>query len=138
MKHCHIMPRNWFLIDGKPRCVTGVRSQYVYAMDSCDSPNSKKFDSNKVEPLKISEPFILGSNLRKCGDKEGIIYDSLRIKQTNIPLPFVLTFNYESDEPCEVEFPMGYKFRLRDIHRLQQLIHAFTGEAMIVKPNRLR
>lgn len=133
MKHYHIKRRNWFLIDGKTRPVTGLKNQYVMAQQSSEHPNSVKFDSRLVEPLTINKELIEHSNLRNMNDDDENVYDSLRLKHETISLPFIIRFNYESDEPCEITFPLGDKVKLKYIHRLQQFVYAVTGEEMRIR-----
>ena len=66
---------------------------------------------------------------------EDDFYDSLFFKYKTITLPFVIRFDYEAYEPCEITFPLGDKMELKYIHRLQQLVYAVTGEEMRIRMN---
>lgn len=78
----------------------------------------------------ITKYSIERSYLRNMSNDEDDFYDSLRLKHETIPLPFVIRFDYSSEEPCEIIFPMGDKLRIRYIDRLEQFVYAVTGERM--------
>ncbi len=70
------------------------------------------------------------SNLRNMNHEDENVFDSLRLKHETIPLPFIVRFDYESDESCEITFPLGDKVKLNSYYRLEQFIYAVTGEKM--------
>ena len=133
MKHYQIMPRNWFLVNGTPKPVTGLRRQWVYVQYSAEHTHQIKVPNSDLQPLKINETLISHSNLRCQHIDETNVYDSLRLKHETIDLPFCLRFNYETECPCEIIFPTGYTITFQHIHRLQQFIHAVTGEELRIK-----
>lgn len=131
MHHYETSSGCWYLVDGKPRPVTGCRKQYVFSCNSSYAPHSIK--TSNVEPLIINKDLIENSNLRNLHHAEDNVYDSLHIKCHDITLPFTITFNYSEDDPCEVIFPMGTILKISHIHRLQLLIYAIIGEQMRIK-----
>ena len=133
MKHYQIMPRNWFLVNGTPRPVTGLRRQWTYVQNSAEHPHQLKVSSSDLQPLTINETLISHSNLRSQRNDEDNAYDSLRLKHETIELPFIMRFNYDAEFPCEVIFPTGHIIRLQHIHRLQQFVIAVTGEELRIK-----
>ena len=133
MKHNQIMPRNWFLVDGKPKPVVAIGRHRVYVQNSTDKPNAIKISAVNIMPLQINEELISNSNLRCQHDVANNIYDSLRLKHETIELPFHLKFDYDAEFPCEVIFPTGYSISFQHIHRLQQFVHAVTGEELRIR-----
>ena len=127
------MPRNWFLVNGNPRPVTGLRRQWVYVQSSADQPHQHKVPSSDLQPLTINKTLITHSNFRCQHTDADNVYDSLRLKHETIDLPFLLRFDYDAEFPCEVVFPTGYTITFQHIHRLQQFVHAVTGEELRIK-----
>lgn len=133
MKHYQIMPRNWFLVEGKPRPVVAIGRNRVYVQHSSERPHANKISSGDLIPLPINEELIAHSNLRCQHHEEDNVYDSLRLKHETIDLPFTLRFCYDEEEPCEIIFSTGYTIWMKHIHRLQQFVHALTGEELRIK-----
>lgn len=133
MKHYQIMPRNWFLVKGIPRTVTGLRRQWVFVQNSIDYPHTLKVPISDLQPLVINKALIDSSNLRCRNNEVECIYDALRIRHATIDLPFRLKFNYDDEVPCEVIFPTGHIIRFQHIHRLQQFVNAVSGEELRIR-----
>ena len=131
MHFYEITPRCWYLVDGRPRPVTGCRKQYVFSCYSSDSPHSIK--TSEVAPLRITRDLIEYSNLRNCKHEKDNVYDTIHQKMTDFELPFVLRFDYDSDVPCEVVFPEGTVLKIEYIHRLQQLVYTIAGIDMRIR-----
>ncbi len=135
MKGYHLERRNWYLIGGKPRPLAYYNDHYVFTPLSTEHPHCIKFYRWLIEPLRINKELVEHSNLSNMSNDEDNFYDSLRLKYKTIPFPFIIRFNYETNEPCEIIFPLGDKVKLKYIHRLQQFVYAVTGEKMRIRMN---
>lgn len=78
----------------------------------------------------ISKDMIERSYLRDLNHEDENVFDSLRVKYKTIPLPFIVRFDYESDESCEITFPLGGKVKLNSYYRLEQFVYTVTGDKM--------
>ena len=135
MKFHHLERRCWYKIGGKPRPLAGFNNQYILAPLSSEHPHCVKFFHWLIEPMRINKELIEHSNLKNMSNDEDDFYDSLCFKYKTITLPFVIRFDYEAYEPCEITFTLGDKMELKYIHRLQQFIYAVTGEEMRIRMN---
>ena len=135
MKDYHLQKRNWYIIGGKPRPLARFNNQYVCTPLSTEHPHCIKFYRWLIEPLRINKELIEHSNLRNMSNDEENYYDSLWFKYETITLPFIIKFDYEVDEPCEIIFPLGDKIKIKYIHRLQQFVYAITREELRIRMN---